>query len=152
MGVVIGECKAEHWSAWRDMRRRLYAGEQEHLLAGEERQIEESGRLKGQPFVRFIALLDGEPVGFAEATIRSSAENCLTGPVAYLESWFVEAPYRGRSIGRALLEAVEAWGRAHGCEEIGSDTRVENSQSTAAHYALGFEDAGVIRCFRKRLV
>jgi hypothetical protein len=35
--------------------------------------------------------------------------------------------------------------------ELGSDTEFDNLASAAAHRALGFEEAGVIRCFIKSI-
>ena len=55
------------------------------------------------------------------------------------------------SFGAALLRAAEEWGRAQGCTEFASDADPENAISIDAHLALGFEDAGLVRCFRKSL-
>jgi aminoglycoside 6'-N-acetyltransferase I len=93
----------------------------------------------------------GEPIGMVELSIRATAEGCRTNRVAYVEAWYVVPGTRGAGVGRALMEAAEAWGRAHGCEELASDAEVGNEASARAHLALGFEDAGVIRCFRKEL-
>jgi aminoglycoside 6'-N-acetyltransferase I len=49
------------------------------------------------------------------------------------------------------VAAGEAWARREGCLEFASDTPVTNELSTVAHAALGFQDVGVIRCFRKDL-
>lgn len=92
-----------------------------------------------------------EPVGLAELSIRSCAEGCRTARVAYLEGWYVAPAARRSGVGRALVEAAEAWARAQGCTEFASDTERDNRTSAAAHLALGFEDAGLVRCFRKDL-
>lgn len=42
-------------------------------------------------------------------------------------------------------------GRAQGCIEFGSDTEPDNEISRVAHHALGFQDVGLVRCFRKAL-
>jgi aminoglycoside 6'-N-acetyltransferase I len=93
----------------------------------------------------------GRIVGFVELSIRPSAEGCKNSPVAYLEGWFVVRDARKQGVGRALVEAGEDWGRSQGCREFGSDTEQENDVSAAAHLALGFDDVGLIRCFRKDL-
>jgi aminoglycoside 6'-N-acetyltransferase I len=49
------------------------------------------------------------------------------------------------------VSAAEQWARDRGCHEFASDTELDNSMSAAAHRALGFENAGAIRCFRKAL-
>jgi aminoglycoside 6'-N-acetyltransferase I len=89
--------------------------------------------------------------GFAEVSIRSYAEGCLTDRVGYLEGWFVEPAARRHGIGRRLVRAAEDWARAQGCTEFASDAEADNSLSAVAHRALGFAEAGMVRCFRKDL-
>ncbi len=95
--------------------------------------------------------VDGRALGIAELSIRPCAEGCNTSRVAYLEGWYVVPEARRRGVGRALVDAAEHWGRAQDCAEFASDTQIDNDVSIAAHRALGFEDAGLVRCFRKEL-
>lgn len=90
-------------------------------------------------------------VGLAELSIRPYAEGCETQRVAYLEGWYVVPQQRGRGVGRALVEAAADWGRSQGCTEFASDAEIDNIVSRQAHLALGFEEVGLIRCFRKAL-
>jgi len=90
-------------------------------------------------------------VGFAEVSIRAYAEDCRTDHVGFLEGWFVAPGFRRRGIGRALVAAAEDWARSQGCTEFASDTAVENESGALAHRALGFAEAGIVRCFRKDL-
>jgi len=90
-------------------------------------------------------------LGFAELSLRAYAEDCRTSPVAFLEGWYVLPSFRRRGVGRLLLAAAETWARQQGCREFASDTQYDNRASIAAHQALGFEDAGALRCFRKTL-
>ena len=90
-------------------------------------------------------------VGFAEVSLREWAEGCLSSPVGYLEGWFVVSGERGKGVGRALLDAAEAWARSRGCSEMASDTELGNSGSEAAHLKLGFEIAARVVAFRKAL-
>ena len=95
---------------------------------------------------------EGERIlGFAELSIRAHAEGCRTDRVAFLEGWFVARDARGRGVGRALIAAAETWAREQGCTEFASDTAADDEASADAHRALGFEDVGLIRCFRKGL-
>ena len=119
-----------------------HRSEIEQFLAGQSRE----------PQAVFLAVEPAESVvGLAELSIRPCAEGCRTNRVAYLEGWYVEPEARGRGIGRALVEAAEEWGREQGCAEFASDTQPENEISGLAHRALGFEDVGMVRCFRKDL-
>lgn len=93
----------------------------------------------------------GAPVGFAEVAIRSVAEGCHSGWIAYLEGWYVEPASRSRGTGRALVRAAEAWALAQGCREFASDTRFLDSAGARAHAALGFTEVEQLRCFRKTL-
>ena len=100
----------------------------------------------------FLALTEaGRPVGFAELSLRPYAEDCKTTPVAFLEGWYVIPSARRQGVGRALVTAAEEWAREQGCREFASDTELDNTRSAEAHRALGFADAGAIRCFRKAL-
>lgn len=93
----------------------------------------------------------GRAVGFAELSIRAQAEGCESERIGYLEGWYVAPEARRRGVARALVLAAESWGRERDCAEFASDTESGNAASVAAHLALGFEDAGVVRCFRKVL-
>lgn len=102
--------------------------------------------------VAFLAWAeDDAAVGFAEASIRPYAEGCVPGRVAYLEGLYVEPEHRRRGVAAALVRTVEAWGRAEGCSELGSDTAIDNEVSEAMHGALGFAEVERIICFRKDL-
>jgi len=92
---------------------------------------------------------DGQVAGFAEVSVRPYAEGCESPQVGYLEGWWVEPQARGSGVGRALVSAAEDWARQRGLTEFASDAEPDNTTSIAAHQALGFEDAGLVQCFRK---
>ena len=110
-----------------------------------------SGRLRIPLEVLLAEDAEGRPLGFAELSIRAYAEGCTTDRVAFLEGWYVVAEARRRGVGRALVRAAEAWGRAQGCTEFASDALLDNHVSAAAHQALDFDEVAQIRCFRKDL-
>lgn len=93
----------------------------------------------------------GELVGLAELSIRPCAEGCLTDRVAYLEGWYVAPGARRRGVGTTLVRAAEEWARGEGCTELASDAAADNETSARAHRAAGFQEVGLVRCFRKIL-
>jgi aminoglycoside 6'-N-acetyltransferase I len=100
----------------------------------------------------FVAETDGRLIGFLELDYRSYAPGCRSSPVPFIEGWYVEPARRGQGIGRALVAAAEAHARAAGHHEIASDTELENTNSIAAHRALGYEESERVMCFRKSLL
>jgi aminoglycoside 6'-N-acetyltransferase I len=89
--------------------------------------------------------------GFISYSLRPWAEGCESTPVPYVEGWWVADDLRRTGVGRALVQAVEAWSRAHGYAELGSDVELDNAISLRAHAALGFEPTVRVQYFRKRL-
>jgi aminoglycoside 6'-N-acetyltransferase I len=135
--------------AWLRMRRALWpedgdshSAEIDQFFAGTIRMLDE---------VLLAVTVGGEAIGFAELSIRSYAEECVTDRVAYLEGWYVEPGSRRQGVGRALVAAAEQWAIAQGCTEFGSDALLDNLTSAAAHRALGFEETVQLRCFRKAI-
>jgi aminoglycoside 6'-N-acetyltransferase I len=110
-----------------------------------------AGTLKMPLAVMIATDGSGKAVGFAELSIRSYAEDCVTDRVAYLEGWYVVPHARRHGVGRALVAAAEDWARAQGCTEFGSDALLDNEVSALAHRALGFDETVLLRCFKKVL-
>jgi len=100
----------------------------------------------------FVAVRpDGTLAGFVEVSLRP---NYRTGPhpsIGYLEGPFVAPLDRRRRVGRALVRAAEAWSRARGCAEMGSDTYPNDRPSRAAHRSYGYRERERLVIFRKRL-
>jgi len=93
----------------------------------------------------------GAPIGFVELSIRNIVDGCSTDHVGYLEGWYVEPAERRRGVGRALIAAAEQWALAQGCSEFASDALADDEVSRLAHEAMGFEESGVVRNYRKEL-
>ena len=100
-------------------------------------------------FQGWLAIEDGKPIAFAEATIRPFANGCDSQPVAFLEGIWVEEAWRKQGVGRSLVSAVEAWAKAKGIFELGSDALIDNSLSLRVHQRWGFEEMERVVCFRK---
>ena len=150
MSCRVRPVAAADAAAWLRMRNALWPDHENQWHAGEIAQFL-AGSLT-MPLAVLMAVDDADqPIGFVELFIRPYADGCDTDRVAYLEGWYVEPDARRHGVGRALIAASEAWGRAQGCTEFGSDALIDNQISAAAHAALGFVETAQIRCFKKNL-
>lgn len=93
----------------------------------------------------------GEAVGFVEVSLRRDAPGCTTGPVGYLEGWYVSPGWRRQGVGTALVEAAESWARSRAAREMASDTQVDNTTSWLSHRQLGYQEVERAVHFCKRL-
>src|SRR5262245_13108832 len=132
---------------WSRMRRALWP----HHSAAEHQ--EEISRWLARPdaVVFVCARASGGLCGFAEASIRPYVDGCHTSPVAFVEGWYVDPDSRCSGIGRALVDAVEAWARRRGLHELGSDALLQNEASQRAHERLGFIEVERAVRYRKDL-
>lgn len=89
--------------------------------------------------------------GFVEAAIRPWAIGCDARPVGYIEGWYVDENVRRQGVGRALVEAAEAWARSKGCRQMASDAELWNDVSHQAHGALGYDETARLVLFKKDL-
>ena len=100
----------------------------------------------------FLAFLNETAVGFAQCQLRHDyVEGTSSSPVGYLEGIYVEDSARNRGIAGKLLAACENWAGQMGCREFASDCELDNGESLAFHLRMGFEEAGRIICFTKKL-
>ena len=93
----------------------------------------------------------GELGGFLEAGTRKYAEGCTTGPVGYIEGWFVDEDLRGQGLGHQLVREAEDWARSQGLTEMASDTWLDNDVSIRAHLSMGYEEVERLIHFAKTL-
>ena len=148
--LVVRPVGMDDAQAWLRLRCALWPDGSEGEHRGEIRDFL-TGRAREPSAVLLAEDAAGRPLGVVELSIRPCAEGCRTNRVAYLEGWYVVPDARRGGVGRSLVEAAEGWARAQGCTELASDTQPDNATSIAAHQALGFEDVGFVRCFRKEL-
>ena len=52
----------------------------------------------------------------------------------------VASPHRGRGVARALVAALESWGRDRGCGMVEVTSAEHRTDAHAAYRALGFEE------------
>lgn len=93
----------------------------------------------------------GKLVAFIEVGVREYGEGCETGPVGYIEAWYVDPHVRGQKLGGELVRVAEAWAREKGMTEMASDTWLENDVSIQAHLRMGYYEAERLVHFVKRL-
>lgn len=156
--ITIREATRGDLEAWIALRDLLWPGEDhrkecEWILRVMERP-ENLGVGAGTCFLAMQDQPGGAPpraVGIMEGTIRSHADGCEPGAVAFMEGWVVHPDVRLRGVGKALAERFAQWAKRLGCKEIASDTKLDNEAGLSAHLALGF--CVVDRCinFKKNL-
>jgi ribosomal protein S18 acetylase RimI-like enzyme len=133
---------------WRDYRNlRLEALETEPLAFGksyseEEQGISEQG-WKDRIRNMFFAASDGKPIGMAALVVEN---NLKTKHIANIYSVFVGREYRGRGVGKSLLECV-----VNETEKNKDITKIKlsvNTEQTAAirlYQSCGFEIVGRLK-------
>lgn len=145
---MIREIVASDRSEWARLRQALWPGS----LSDHEEETRAYFRNRLKVPVVFVAeARDGQLVGFLELDFRKYAPGCKSSPVAFIEGWYVEPESQGQGVGRALIEAAEAFARAAGHHEIASDAELENAQGIAAHRAVGFDEIERVVYFRRSL-
>lgn len=100
----------------------------------------------------YLKLVDGAVIGFAQCQLRHDyVEGTDSSPVGYLEGIFIIKKYRRSGYAKELLKECEAWALGQGCTEFASDCELDNQDSLAFHIRMGFEEAGRVICFTKKL-
>jgi N-acetylglutamate synthase-like GNAT family acetyltransferase len=87
-----------------------------------------------------VAELDGEVVGLAQ--LHVSPTMALERPAAKIDGIVVDESCRGRGIGRALIEAMEAEARARGCPLLYLTTATRRTEAHEFYLRVGFEETG----------
>jgi GNAT superfamily N-acetyltransferase len=108
----------------------------------EEVRAELEGDFEDPRFTTFVAEADGRVAGSATgcAIEQSSTNTSLIRPAGagFLGYAAVLPEARGKGVGRALGEAVLAWGRDAGYHTIATDWRSTNLEADGAWRGLGF--------------
>jgi GNAT superfamily N-acetyltransferase len=90
----------------------------------------------------FVAERDGVMVGIAHAVQHASTWHA--GPACYLEDLFVAPTVRGGGVGRALIEAVTAWGVGAGAERVYWITQTGNDAARRLYDTLAHVEPFVL--------
>jgi aminoglycoside 6'-N-acetyltransferase I len=147
MNFNIRKMDAADRAIWIEMRADLWPDDapSAHL-----RSIE--AILSGNDAWGFLAeSAEGTPAAFAEVSIRKYANGCDSEPVPFLEGIFVRPQFRRQGAGARLIAHIEAFVKARGFQELGSDALIDNHDSHAAHRGWGFSETERVVFFRKAL-
>jgi GNAT superfamily N-acetyltransferase len=88
------------------------------------------------------------PVGWIHGFARPLVESPL---MVELGGLVVDSAWRGRSLGRALLAAVETWARAEGVTTLTVRSGSQRDDAHRFYLGLGYELVKTQQVFRKRL-
>jgi aminoglycoside 6'-N-acetyltransferase I len=135
------------WADWLRMTLALFPEYSEEELTRGMREF----RARSDGDISVAERDDGSLVGFVEVGTRLYADGCESSPVGYIEAWYVDPDVRRLGYGRAMLAAAEDWARGQGYTELGSDARLDNEISHAAHRRAGYTEVDRILQFRKIL-
>ena len=117
-----------------------------------EMEAEYSELLSQEEASLFLALCEGEEIGFAQCQLRHDyVEGTKSSPVGYLEGIFVKPEFRHRGYAKKLLQACETWAMEMGCREFASDCELGNANSFLFHKSVGFTEVNRVICFTKPL-
>ena len=99
--------------------------------------VAELRREEGFPTQAFVAKTDkGKPAGFVW---MAKTHNDFTGQVeASLLNQYVAEPYRGRGLGRRLIQTAEQWARRQGLPRICLSVGANNALSQGLYKTMGY--------------
>lgn len=92
--------------------------------------------------VYFLALLDGQPAGFAKVKIDSLNENIESVAQMELQKIYVLPGYQGAGTGTALLNEVKKMAKKIYPDYIWLDTHVSNEKGICFYEKNGFKKVG----------
>jgi ribosomal protein S18 acetylase RimI-like enzyme len=98
--------------------------------------------LRRDPDASLVAEADGRVVGFMFGEVRSG-EFGLDEPTGWIEVLGVDPDFRGRAVGRRMAEAMLAYFRAQGAEQVRTFIDEDRDDIRRFFAALGFEPASL---------
>jgi len=146
MNITIRRVTHEDKAEWLRMRKGIWLEAPDDYLSFDMDDL-----LANDDYFVIFACDGDKPIGLTEAQIRDFAEGCGTSPVGYIEGWFVQEEYRGRSIVGMMTQSAENWIREKGCSEVASDTWLDNEPSIRAHLKMGYTEVERLIHYVKRL-
>lgn len=140
--IEISDIDAFHALLDSVSRERQYLAMTEAPAIGEVRDFVRSNLARGDP--QMVAELDGQLVGWADLLIRHRNTMQHMGNLGM----GVANEYRGKGIGRQLLQAIidHAW--EMGLKRIQLEVFVNNDRAIALYESMGFQPEGRAACAR----
>lgn len=151
-GMLVRPIRADEWETWRDLRLRALADSPESFrqTLEEERAYPDA---RWQELARhsaespdgetWVAEVDGVPAGQAFSQVGEDRSTLGIGAM------WVAPEARGQRVGRALLEAAEAWGRDRGCTAASLSVAEGNSPAGELYRGAGYEPTGFAEALRE---
>jgi len=96
--------------------------------------------LSGLRAIKFIAEENGRSVGRAYLYLINNSLH--EKPYGLLEDMLVEEEYRGKGIGRQLMEAVISEAKERGCYKLVAQSRHSRTEAHSFYEKNGFKDHG----------
>ena len=137
--VTIDQAKAEDLDQVLRLLAQLF---HDHDLRELERSCQKSLMNPQEAF--FLVREGPKVIGLAHMGIRHDyVEGALEdGACAYLEAIYIQEDRRFQGLGRRLVDACRQWAKDQGCQQLASDTPLDNQASLDFHLKLGFSEAG----------
>lgn len=145
--MKLVEVEEKHLQAWRQMRQTHFSD-----LDNEFNETEMQAIVNSQNRACFIILADSnEIMGFLEVALRNLVDGCLGSPVGYIEGLYLKPQYRGLGYGRKIVELIAEWFRDRNCQEMATDTELDNINAQKFYESVGFQETYRIVEFKKDL-
>jgi GNAT superfamily N-acetyltransferase len=97
-----------------------------------------AGNFLTKPGARaFVATIDGQACGVI--SFYPDRDYFTDHPRAYVDNLVVTQESEGKGVGRALLDHVERWARAHGYREVVLDVFAGNQRAIAFYERQGYQ-------------
>lgn len=98
-------------------------------------------QLRNDPNVRALVATDGDAVvGLITTQVRYTMNHAT--PIAQITMLVVDEAQRGKGIGRALVDASEAWARECGCQRIVVTTALNRAGAHAFYESVNYAHTG----------
>jgi ribosomal protein S18 acetylase RimI-like enzyme len=95
-------------------------------------------QLKDPDKAVFVAEDKGEVIGYAYAAVEGYDYMALRGPAGVLHDVIVDPEYRGRGVGRLLLDATLAFFKSRGVPRVVLSTAERNEAAQRLFASVGF--------------